>query len=74
MQHLSIRDSTKPPEKRKKEQKGSIGSAAAAHQAQQQGESLGCFSVSMENNKEDMDPLWEPCEGTPLLQFRSGSK
>ncbi|XP_076775118.1 endogenous retrovirus group K member 5 Gag polyprotein-like [Arvicanthis niloticus] len=60
MQHLNISHSTKPPEKGKKKAKGPIGSAAGVIQAQQQDKLLGCFPVSMQNNKEDKDPFQEP--------------
>lgn len=60
LQHLNINHSTKPPGKIKKKPKGPVGFAAAAGQAQRQGESLGCFPVIMQDDGDDENPSWEP--------------
>lgn len=60
LQHLNINHSTKPPGKIKEKPKGPVRFAAATSQDQQQGESLDCFPVIMQDDGDDENPLWEP--------------
>lgn len=60
LQHLNISHSIRPLGKCKKKPKGPRSLNAGALQAQPQGKLLGQFPASIENIKEDKDPLWEP--------------
>ena len=60
LQHLNISHSTRSPGRHKKNSKGPVGFAAAALQAQRQGEPLGCFPVIMQNDGDGENPVWEP--------------
>lgn len=62
MQHLNINHSTRPPGKLKKKPKEPVrfSAAAAARQAQRQGESLSCFPVITQDDGDGENPLREP--------------